>query len=66
MIDTTKNPKGRFTLQISSFGYIPYKNLLNQILTNTQHAPPETHSFLLSPEKVALMNIQSSSGGIVR
>ena len=52
--------------RISSFGYNPYKNLLNHIFTNTQQAPPATQSFLVFPEKVASIRVQFISGGIVK
>ena len=48
-IDPSKTKKDKLIRHCSASGYIPYINLLNQTLTNTQQAPSPVQSSLLLP-----------------
>jgi len=62
-IELSKIKNEIFIRHCSASGYIPYINLLNQTLTNTQHAPSPVQSFFVLPKKLASKKNQFSRGG---
>jgi len=62
-IDINSTKKEIFILHCSESGYIPYMNLLNQTLTNTQQAPSPVQSSFVLPEKLASKNVQFNKDG---
>jgi hypothetical protein len=62
-IDTNKNKKEVFIRHCSASGYIPYINLLNQTLTNTQQAPSPVQSSFVFPKKLASKKSQFNRDG---
>jgi len=62
-IDPNKNRKEVLILHCSASGYIPYINLLNQTLTNTQQAPSLVQSSFVFPKKLASKKAQFNKDG---
>tara|TARA_B100000767_G_scaffold251718_1_gene254946 strand:+ start:2140 stop:2748 length:609 start_codon:yes stop_codon:yes gene_type:complete len=63
-IEKSKVKKDKFIRHCSASGYIPYINLLNQTLTNTQHAPSPVQSSFVLPKKLASKKNQFNKGGM--
>ena len=62
-IEHSKIRKEILIRHCSTFGYIPYMNLLNQTLTNTQQAPSPVQSSFVYPKKLASKKVQFNKGG---
>jgi len=62
-IELSKTKKEIFIRHCSASGYIPYINLLNQTLTNTQHAPSPVQSSFVLPKKLASKKNQFNNDG---
>ena len=62
-IDPSKTKKEMFIRHCSASGYIPYINLLNQTLTNTQQAPSPVQSSFVLPKKLASKKNQFNRDG---
>jgi hypothetical protein len=62
-IDPNKTRKEVLIRHCSASGYIPYINLLNQTLTNTQQAPSPVQSSFALPKKLASKKAQFNKDG---
>jgi len=62
-IDPNKIKKEILIRHCSASGYIPYINLLNQTLTNTQQAPLPVQSSFVLPKKLASKKAQFNKDG---